>query len=150
MKKTKEYLYAQCHRWVDEKINLAKNEIESVQASANEETKSSAGDKYETGRAMAQLEVEKNSTQLAAANKMKQALNAFSPETHSITAIPGSLVHTNQGWFYISISVGKITIEGKPYTCLSLASPLGSKMSGQSKGDSFHFNRLDYSIIEVY
>lgn len=150
MKKTKEYLYVQCQQWVDEKINLAKNEIQAVQASANEETKSSVGDKYETGRAMAQLEVEKNNTQLAAANKMKQSLNAFSPETHSITVISGSLVHTNQGWFYLSISAGKIIIEDKPYTCLSLASPLGSKMSGQSKGDSFQFNRLDYRIMEIY
>lgn len=150
MKTTKEHLYTHCQQWVDEKINLAKNEIEAVQASANEETKSSAGDKYETGRAMAQLEVEKNNTQLAAANKMKQMLNAFSPDTHSLSVIPGSLVHTQAGWFYISISAGRVDTNGKPYICLSLASPLGSKMSGLLKGDSFQFNKRDYRIMEVY
>ncbi len=35
------------------------------------ETKSSAGDKHETGRAMLQLEMEKTSQQLAVINQMK-------------------------------------------------------------------------------
>jgi len=51
--------------YIDQRIDAAKKAIGEAQASANEETKSSAGDKYETGRAMMQLAIEQNSTQLA-------------------------------------------------------------------------------------
>jgi hypothetical protein len=60
----KESLYNHCMRYVQERIARIQNEIDLHQAAANEETKSSAGDKYETGRAMAQLDIERNSVQL--------------------------------------------------------------------------------------
>jgi hypothetical protein len=54
---------------VHQRIASAEEAIRMAQESANQEGKSSAGDKYETGRAMAQLEIEKASGQLAEANK---------------------------------------------------------------------------------
>ena len=41
---------------LDEKIQVALQAMKAAQESANAETKSSAGDKYETGRAMGQIE----------------------------------------------------------------------------------------------
>jgi sortase (surface protein transpeptidase) len=52
-------LHSLCVSYVGQRIETAQRAIAIAQASANEETKSSAGDKYETGRAMAQLEIEK-------------------------------------------------------------------------------------------
>jgi hypothetical protein len=64
-------LYQYCVEFIDKRIAGAREAIQIAQDSANEETKSSAGDKYETGRAMAQLEIEKNTTQLEEALKQK-------------------------------------------------------------------------------
>ena len=64
--------------YVHERIAATQEAIYTAQLSANEETKSSAGDKYETGRAMAQLEIEKNTAQLAEALKLKQMLKQIS------------------------------------------------------------------------
>ena len=50
----KKGLYTEVSRLLTEKIRVAETAMQAAQASANEETKSSAGDKYETGRAMAQ------------------------------------------------------------------------------------------------
>ena len=55
----KQTLYNFCVTYINQRMATAQQAIHTAQASANEETKSSAGDKYETGRAMMQLEIEK-------------------------------------------------------------------------------------------
>jgi transcription elongation GreA/GreB family factor len=151
LKQLKEKLYAYCQNWIDEKIKLAQSTIDNAQSSANEETKSSAGDKYETGRAMAQQEVEKGSMQLAEASKLNSLMNLFSANTSDSTRITlGSLVHTDRDWFYISVSAGKVVINGKSVICLSSASPLGAQMIGLSRGQVFKFNRLTYMIEDIF
>lgn len=139
-----------CQQWVDERIILSQREIHTAQQSANEETKSSAGDKYETGRAMAQLEIEKNATQLAEANKLKQLLNEFSSESFCEKVRLGSLIETDKGWFYLSISAGVISLDSVNYICLSPASPLGSKLMGKEAAQNFEFNGQYFSIKAVF
>jgi hypothetical protein len=101
----KESLYNHCMRYVQERIARIQNEIDLHQAAANEETKSSAGDKYETGRAMAQLDIERNSVQLREAEKLKSILQSLALESTSDVVVPGSLISTSKGVFYIAISI---------------------------------------------
>lgn len=150
MKSIKQQLYAFCQQWVDSKIALAQNEIDTAQASANEETKSSVGDKYETARAMAQLEIEKSTQQLAEAGKLKRLLSEFSPEAGSSIVALGSLVQADKGWFYISLSAGMVDLGGTKYICLSPVSPLGSQMMKLMSGDAFSFGGKNYQIEAVY
>lgn len=151
LKELKAKLYTWCLSWIDEKIELAKTTIAHAQSSANEETKSSAGDKYETGRAMAQQEVEKGLIQLAEATRLRSAIGKYAPGTTPDDIIrQGSLVHTDQGWFYISISAGKVVIDGHSVICLSAQSPLGAQMMGLPTGHTFGFNNLTYAIREIY
>jgi len=106
-----------------------------AQESANEEGKSSAGDKYETGRAMAQLEIEKASGQLAEANKLKQALEHIPADAPGTVVKPGSLVITSQGSYFISIAAGKLTVDDQTWFAISAGSPLGEKLVGKKEGD---------------
>lgn len=55
----KEELYELCVDFVDSRLSTIQQTIESNQKALTSETKSSAGDKHETGRAMLQLEMEK-------------------------------------------------------------------------------------------
>jgi hypothetical protein len=126
----KRYLHAHCVAYVQERIGAAQEAIQTAQRSANEETKSSAGDKYETGRAMAQLEIEKHSAQLAETLKLKHALEQISVDDESSIVRAGSVVLTNQGNFYLAISAGQILIQDKTYFALSPGSPLGQKLIG--------------------
>jgi len=150
LKAIKQQLYAHCQQWVDNKIALAQSEINAAQAAANEETKSSAGDKYETARAMAQLEIEKSTRQLAEAGKLKRLLGEFSGGTESSETQLGSLVQTNHGWFYISLSAGKIELGEITCICLSPVSPLGVKLMSLKSGDTFSFNNRNFQIQAVY
>ena len=150
MNQIKQKLYHYCQQWVDDKITRAQDEINAAQASANEETKSSAGDKYETARAMAQLEIEKNTRQLAEAGKLKRLLGEFSGETVSSVAQLGSLVQTNNGWFYISLSAGKVELGDITCICLSPVSPLGVKLMNLQSGDTFSFNGRSFQVQAVH
>ncbi len=145
----KQQLHAHCLAYAEERIDLATQAIHAAQASANEESKSSAGDKYETGRAMAQLEIEKHSTQLAEAQKLKRVLEKIDPAQKSGSAQAGSLVITNQGNFYIAIAAAPFTLEGKTYFPVSPVSPIAQKLLGLKRGDPFTFNGKDFVIGEI-
>ncbi len=149
MTSLKHQLHSHCLAYIHERITAAQAAIQTAQLSANEETKSSAGDKYETGRAMAQLEIEKNIVQLAEAMKLKQALEQISPDQKTTSVQIGSLVITNQGNFYIAISAGQFVIDDKTYFAISAASPIGQKLKGLGVGTSFNFNKKEYWITQV-
>ena len=55
---------------LEERMQAAWGAMQAAQASANEESKSSAGDKHETSKAMMQLEIEKLGTQLKEAEEL--------------------------------------------------------------------------------
>lgn len=146
MPSIKEQLHTLCLAYIEERIKGSNQAIQFAQASANEETKSSAGDKYETGRAMAQLEIEKNSTQLAEAKKIKQILLQLDPTKSTETIQAGSLTITNEGRFYISIPAGQFTIEGENYFAISPSSPIAQKLFGLKVEDKFSFNKKEFVI----
>jgi hypothetical protein len=145
----KKDLYALCVDYVKARIETAKQAIADAQQSADEETKSSAGDKYETGREMMQQETDRNQAQLNEANKLLIALNQINIDTISLTATPGSLVITDGGKFYLAISAGAINLNGEGYFAVSPASPIGGKLLGCKTGDEFNLNGKLYRVKEV-
>lgn len=145
----KQQLYSFCQDYVEKRISECEEAIRGVQLSANEETKSSAGDKYETGRAMAQLEIEKNMTQMAEIKRLRQVLEQMSWDIKSISAQLGSLVLTNHGNFYLAISAGQCTLQEEIYFAISTASPIGQKLKGLRANDFFSLNGKTFTIQEV-
>ncbi len=117
MNDLKEQLHNLCVNYVKNRIDTATFAIKSAQQAANDETKSSAGDKYETGRAMMQQEINSNQAQLNEANKLLVALNHINGSAISKTADAGSLVITNNGKFYIAISAGTLMVNGEAFFC---------------------------------
>jgi len=146
---TKKQVHEECIRLVDEKIKTAKHAMEAAQASANNESKSSAGDKYETGRAMAQLERDKSAGLLADSEKLKAALQLIQPEKITYKIQPGSLVITDQGIFYLAIGLGQIKLEKTLVFILSPASPLGNRFLNLGINGIASFNGKEYRIVEV-
>jgi transcription elongation GreA/GreB family factor len=145
----KQQLHSRCLTYIEERIKAAQEAIHIAQQSANEETKSSAGDKYETGRAMAQLEIEKNGVQLAEALRLKQTLEQIQPDLETKIARLGSIVITNQGNFYLAISAGQFIIDDKVYFVISPASPIGQKLMGLHVEQGFSFNKKDFSVLKI-
>ena len=145
----KQQLFAHCEQYIHQKITHAQKAIEEAQQAANEETKSSAGDKYETGRAMMQLEKEKHATQLNEGLKLQKVLAQITPQSSHQAGGLGSLVITSQANYYIAISAGKITIDKQNYFIISLASPIGQALQGLQKGEQVVFRGQTISIKNI-
>jgi hypothetical protein len=149
MSDLKKELHKLCIDYVRQRMDTVVQAINAAQQAANEETKSSAGDKYETGRAMAQQETDRNQAQLNEANKLMFALNHINVSIISKTALPGSLVLTNNGKFYIAISAGTLTLNGEAYFAISPASPIGLSLNGKKAGDEFSLNGKQYRVENI-
>jgi hypothetical protein len=138
-----------CVEYVQNRINEAKLAVESAKDSADEETKSSAGDKYETGREMMQQETDRNQAQLNEAIKLMNALSGINYSSPYSTAETGSLVFTNNGKFFIAISAGTLHIGPQAYYVVSQVSPIGLKLKGKKQGDEFDLNGRIYKIEDI-
>ncbi|AIZ64525.1 3-oxoacyl-ACP synthase [Hymenobacter sp. DG25B] len=136
----KTQLHAACQAYVQQRIEACQHAMQAAQESANSETKSSAGDKYETGRAMAQNERDRNAVQLQQAKQLQGELDRIQSEKPCDTVRPGALVHTSMGRFYISISAGKVSVEGLDYFAVSAAAPVAAALSGKRAGEQALFN----------
>jgi len=145
----KSALYCRCQQYVQERIRTATDAMQSAQESANSESKSSAGDKYETGRAMAQLERDRHAQLLADAKRMLADLEKTASGATTSIAVPGSLVRTSRGTFYLSISAGKLTLDGADYFAVSVASPIGALLMGKRVGETVTFNKAGYEVVEI-
>jgi transcription elongation GreA/GreB family factor len=145
----KQFLYNHCLAFVQSRIQNIEQAIGNATESANGETKSSAGDKHETSRAMAHLEQEKNGTQMQEALKLKNILQQIDPTGTGQKINLGSLVRTDKANYYVSIGAGKAEWRGTAYFAISQLAPIAKKMLGKSRGDTFEFNKIDYLILEV-
>ncbi|GAB3913897.1 hypothetical protein GCM10028803_58510 [Larkinella knui] len=145
----KQTLFDRCRQYVAQRIETAKTAMEAAQSAANEESKSSAGDKYETGRAMAQIERDRHAQQLAEARRLEQELGGIDAGKPYSIVQPGSLVLTSQGNYFIAISAGKITVDQTDYFAISAASPIAARLNHVKADDEVVFNGKPIRIVEV-
>ncbi|MCQ6960523.1 3-oxoacyl-ACP synthase [Mucilaginibacter aquariorum] len=149
MNDIKAKLHALCVAYVQTRMKAAEQAIAEAQQSQNDDTKSSAGDKYETGREMAQQETNRNLAQLNEANKLMVALNQISYNGTSQKAETGSVIFTNNGNFYLAISAGTLLLDGKNFFAVSPASPIGFKLKDKKAGEEFILNDKTYQIQSI-
>ena len=149
MSDIKTRLYNLCIEYADERIATATEAIKAARDSSTEDTKSSAGDKYETGRAMMQQDIDRQTLQLGEAQKLRSFLERMKPESSSDTVQNGSLAFTNQGVFYLAISIGQVELDNQKYFVISSASPIGAQLIKQKAGAKFSFNGKNYEIKNI-
>lgn len=152
--KLSEALYQLCLEFINNRIKTIREAMQETQASADQETKSSAGDKYETGLSMMQLDMEKQAEQLNEAirtrNSLEQVrvLDEMSASGQGVVKA-GSAVETNNGNFYIAISAGQLKVNNQVYFAVSPATPIGSKLMGLRSGESFSFNGKNFTVTRI-
>ena len=134
---------------LDKRIIESQNALEAARESRDNETKSSVGDKYETGRAMVQIEMGKYQDQLTKALKLKKALALINTKKEYGKAEFGSLVITNLGNYFISVGLGMMEDNGTRYFAISLASPIGKSLEGKLAGDKVAFQGKTFEIVEL-
>lgn len=145
----KKELLSQINNTLDEKIVKLKMAIVSAKEARDNETKSSVGDKYETGRTLMQQEVEKNRVLLKQTEHSKSELSRLNPIKKIDAAGYGCIVKTNQYNYFISSAFGKMSVDNETYFCISLASPIGKLLHTKKVGDKFIFQGKEIIIQDV-
>ncbi|WP_370477306.1 3-oxoacyl-ACP synthase [Tamlana flava] len=149
IKALKENLFFQCEAFLNIRLEAVKHTIDQIQEALNSETKSSAGDKHETGRAMLQLEREKAGNQLAEIERTKQILSKITIESISRTIGLGSVVFTTQTNYFIAISAGELMIEKQKFYAISASTPMGQLLIGKTVNDEIVFRNQHFKITRT-
>ena len=149
MEGTKLALYELCLAFVAQRITTAKTALQQAREASNDDTKSSAGDKYETSREMAQQDIDRNKRLLMDAEENQHMLTLIKDLPANEIARNGSLVYTDNGNFYLSISAGLLNLKGKTFFAVSAVSPIGKMFLGKKAGENFDFNGKKYQLKEV-
>lgn len=149
METIKSILYQRCLDWLDNKIAIATKAMKDAQDSANSEEKSSAGDKFETGRAMSQIERDMNARQLAECNKQKQIVLNTDIVKKQERVFLGALVITELASYFICISAGNIVVENVSYFAVSVDTPIAKLILNKKVGENFVVNGKKVRIKEI-
>ena len=96
--KIKQQLHLKCQELLQDRLRVLEKSMNDIYNNLESETKSTAGDKHETGRAMLHLEREKLGHQLAIINNQLQVFNKINFSS-LITPI---IFESNFGYFLVS------------------------------------------------
>lgn len=149
IKELKSLIYHKISDELDRKIEVINKAIASAKDSRNNDTKSSAGDKYETGREMMQIEIEKNEVLLNQTAKQRKELARIDVTEEFNKVAFGSLVVADNGTYFISIGIGKIQIDDQVCYAISMASPIGALLKDKIIGDEVQFQGRKFAIKAI-
>lgn len=146
----KHQLHNKCQDFLNSRLEVIQNTISDIQISLASETKSSAGDKHETGRAMLQLEREKAGHQLAEIEKQKQILQKINVESKHQKAALGSVIKTTQANYFIAVSAGELVVDNAKYFAISVATPIAQLLLSKGVGDEVIFRDNKFKIKDIF
>src|SRR5690554_7968172 len=101
-------VYEQCQIAINSRINNAELAVKQAREASQDDTKSSAGDKYETTREMMQQDIDRNNAQLYEAKKIAFQLEQCKDVEIGKQVKPGALVQTSKALVFLSASIGQL------------------------------------------
>ena len=134
---------------ITQRIAITVHAMNEAQAAANQEEKSSAGDKYETSRAMSHLEKDMHARQLLAHQQDLNALRTINVSNILDSPLPGAVIRTASITFFIAAGLGQQSVNGETVVFLSPVSPLAKSLMQKKSGDEFEFKGKN-RIMELY
>jgi len=145
----KHALLAHLITMLDQRVHALKAELATTLEARNSDTKSSAGDKHEVGRAMVQQELDQLDGRLAVTQSMQKELERVDMDQQHDRVGFGSLVVTDNGVFFIAIAFGSVEVGGGKCYAISLASPMGQALLGKRIGEVAVLNGRSIRIETV-
>ena len=135
---TKSVVIAELDKQLLSKLSYLNTSLKQTIESRNSDIKSSAGDKFETSREMAQIEIKKIENEIL---KTQQFItDLFSKVTQ--------LIISDKGVFLISIPFGTLILKDEKIFCISKNAPITKHLINTKKNNSFLYNNMKYNIID--
>jgi hypothetical protein len=147
---SKQQIHQACAHLLQERISTALDALQDLDDTESNETKSSAGDKFETAREMIQQERMRHQNLLIEARKMEKSLMQLDPFIQHETGALGSLIETQTHTFYLGIGLGAVQVNEKMIMALSIQSPMGTLLVGTKVGDIVQHQQNRYTVLQIY
>lgn len=145
----KKRLLDACLETVRERVKQISASLEEAREASFSETKSSAGDKYETGREMMRMQSDMRALQLYEAQDLQDRLERIDVTQAHDKVRTGSVVRTTNGLFFVSQSMGQVELDCMEYQTMSLAAPMGKALKGLGVGDFAVFRDQKIEILSI-
>jgi len=147
--KIKQQLHLKCQELLQNRLRVVEKSMNDIYNNLESETKSTAGDKHETGRAMLHLEREKLGHQLAIINNQLQVFNKINLEAQISRVVLGSLVYTTQANYFISVSMGELKAGKIRAYAISAMSPVGQALMLKAVDETVFYNNQKIKILKI-
>ncbi|GAA4310616.1 hypothetical protein GCM10023115_34090 [Pontixanthobacter gangjinensis] len=142
-------LIVACWEYLQTRVEVVKKSMEGLKEDLENESKSSAGDKYETGREMINIEWNKLSVQLNEYDRLGNILNRIEEYKPNGNVVLGSTVVTNVAKYFISIPAGEINTGKDKFYAVGIKSPIAQVLLGKKAGEKAKFNGREFEILEI-
>ncbi|SFU27593.1 hypothetical protein SAMN05216480_101232 [Pustulibacterium marinum] len=152
MKHLKSEVIAACEAIISSKLKSVQETLANLQESLFSETKSTAGDKHETGRSMVQLEMEKTGAKVLELEKELAVLDRIKKQENQQQKLVrlGSLLETSNGIYFIAVSLGLVKIENHQVFAISSGAPIAKEFIGKTAGETVSFRNTSITIQTIF
>jgi hypothetical protein len=144
----KDKLKLECQRIQKKTVDSSKSAMDEAQHALNDYGPNK--DRYDSFRDQLISRRDMFSLQYSKAITEYSVMEKINPRIINKVAEFGSVIVTDSCRFFISISAGKIEVDGQLFYAISPAVPLFKVMEGKKKGDTFEFNGKKQVIKELF
>jgi len=142
-------VYQACLKSLESHLTELQESLRVVHESMVGEEKSTAGDKYETARAMAQNEFSRLSNQLEVVKADLGHMQRMNAKDVFSTVQLGALVQTEKRLIYIATGLGKMEVGGETVIAISPSSPLAQVFMSHKVDDTVQFQGMEEKILSI-
>ncbi|CAL68289.1 transcription elongation factor [Christiangramia forsetii] len=142
-------LIQDCREYLNKRIAVVQKAMNGLKEDLENESKSSAGDKYETGREMINIEWNKLTVQMNEYERLSQILKRIEDHKPTDKVVLGSVVMTNAANYFISIPAGEIKAANQKCYAVGVKAPISQQLLGKEEGDQFTINGKDFRILDI-
>ena len=136
---TKSAVIAELDKQLHTKLNYLKTTLQQAIDSRNSDTKSSAGDKFETSREMAQIEIHKLEAEIL---KTQQFIT-------DLLSKSSQFIITDNGTFLVAIPFGKLMFNDTAIFCISNSAPIAQPLINTAISAQFNYGGVEYKVIDI-
>jgi hypothetical protein len=136
---TKSEVIAELDKQLLTKLSFLTTNLQHAIVSRNSDTKSSAGDKFETSREMAQIEIHKIENEIL---KTQQFITDLASKAIQF-------IITDKGAFLISIPFGKLMVRSTEVFCISNSAPITKQLVNTEISANFEYRGVAYNVLEI-
>ncbi len=146
----KEELFNKCLDMVNDRIDQYNEKMDTISGQNEQHKFHPDFDEYGNKGEML-TEYEKNATYLDRVRSMKETLANLDIEHRSEVVRAGSVVETENGYYFVSVPLGEVDMEsGSKVYAISTDAPIYKEMEGKKAGDSFNFRDGKVDIVKVH